>query len=192
LLTLNNRPAILQVGDQVPIIVQSATGIIDAENPTIVNSVQFRDTGIVLRATPRIGRSGMVFVDIQQEVSDAIRTTTSGIDSPTIQQRRLSTTVAVHDGESIALGGLIKRNHDYSDTGIPYLKDVPIFGKLFGATSIVGDKTELLVFLRPRIIRDPAAAREMTERLRWGLEGLGPLMEDAAHGPHAVVPAQPF
>ena len=104
LLTLNNRPAILQVGDQVPVIVQSATGIRDADDPTIVNSVQFRDTGIVLRATPRIGKSGMVFVDIHQEVSEAVETKTSGIDSPTIQQRKLSTTVAVHDGESIALG----------------------------------------------------------------------------------------
>jgi general secretion pathway protein D len=188
LLTLNNKPAILQVGDQVPIIVQSATGIRDADDPTIVNSVQFRDTGIVLRATPRIGKSGMVFVDIHQEVSDAVETTTSGIDSPTIQQRKLSTTVAVHDGESIALGGLIKRNHNYSDSGIPGLKDVPLLGKLFGATTVTGDKTELLVFLRPRIIRSPAAAREMTDQLRHGLQGLEQLMEEAGHGPHAVGP----
>jgi general secretion pathway protein D len=188
LLTLNNKPAILQVGDQVPIIVQSATGIRNADDPTIVNSVQFRDTGIVLRATPRIGKSGMVFVDIHQEVSDAVETTTSGIDSPTIQQRKLSTTVAVHDGESIALGGLIKRNHNYSDSGIPGLKDVPLLGKLFGATTVTGDKTELLVFLRPRIIRSPAAAREMTDQLRHGLQGLEQLMEEAGHGPHAVGP----
>jgi general secretion pathway protein D len=188
LLTLNNKPAILQVGDQVPIIVQSATGIRDADDPTIVNSVQFRDTGIVLRATPRIGKSGMVFVDIHQEVSDAVETTTSGIDSPTIQQRKLSTTVAVHDGESIALGGLIKRNHNYSDSGIPGLKDVPLLGKLFGATTVTGDKTELLIFLRPRIIRSPAAAREMTDQLRHGLQGLEQLMEEAGHGPHAVGP----
>lgn len=188
LLTLNNRPAILQVGDQVPIIVQSATGIRDADDPTIVNSVQFRDTGIVLRATPRIGKSGTVFVDIHQEVSDAVATTTSGIDSPTIQQRKLSTTVAVHDGESIALGGLIKRNHNYSDTGVPGLKDVPLFGKLFGSTTVTGDKTELLVFLRPRIIRNAAAAREMTDQLRRGLQGLEELVEEAAHGPHAVYP----
>jgi len=188
LLTLNNKPAILQVGDQVPIIVQSATGIRDADDPTIVNSVQFRDTGIVLRATPRIGKSGMVFVDIHQEVSDAVETTTSGIDSPTIQQRKLSTTVAVHDGESIALGGLIKRNHNYSDSGIPGLKDVPLLGKLFGSTTVTGDKTELLVFLRPRIIRSPAAAREMTDQLRHGLQGLEQLMEEAGHGPHAVGP----
>ncbi|MBL8780210.1 MAG: type II secretion system secretin GspD [Alphaproteobacteria bacterium] len=188
LLTLNNKPAILQVGDQVPIIVQSATGIRNADDPTIVNSVQFRDTGIVLRATPRIGKSGMVFVDIHQEVSDAVETTTSGIDSPTIQQRKLSTTVAVHDGESIALGGLIKRNHNYSDSGIPGLKDVPLLGKLFGSTTVTGDKTELLVFLRPRIIRSPAAAREMTDQLRTGLQGLEQLMEEAGHGPHAVGP----
>lgn len=191
LLTLNNRPAVLQVGDQVPIIVQTATGIRDALDPAIVNSVQFRDTGIVLRATPRIGKSGMVFVDILQEVSDAVETTTSNIDSPTIQQRKLSTMVAVHDGESIALGGLIKRNHNYSDSGIPVLKDIPYVGKLFGATTIIGDKTELLVFLRPRIIRNAAAAREMTDQLRHGLQGLEGLIEDASHGPYGVGPYQP-
>lgn len=186
LLTLNNRPAVLQVGDQVPIIVQSATGIRDAGDPTIVNQVQFRDTGIVLRVVPRIGKSGMVFVDIHQEVSDAVKTSTSDIDSPTIQQRKLSTTVAVQDGDSIALGGLIKRNHTYSDSGVPVLKDVPLVGKLFGTTSAVGDRTELLVFLRPRIIRNPGAAREMTDQLRRGLQGLDALLETSARNGQGV------
>lgn len=183
--TLNNRVATLQVGDQVPIVVQSATGVRDAIDPIIVNSVQFRDTGIVLRVTPRIGKSGMVFVDVQQEVSDAVRTTTSDIDSPTIQQRKLSTSVAVQDGDSIAIGGLIRRNHSYDDSGIPILKDVPVFGKLFGATNVSYDRTELLVFLRPRIIRNAAAAREMTDHLRRSLQGLDAIMEDP-DVPHAL------
>src|SRR5262249_4046835 len=115
LFTLNNKTAMLQVGDQVPVITQTAVGINqNATDPTIVNSVQFRDTGIVLRVTPRIAKSGMVYVDISQEVSDAVPTTTSGIDSPTIQQRRLATTVAVQDGSTIALGGLIRRSQSYS------------------------------------------------------------------------------
>ncbi|MFM9862312.1 MAG: type II secretion system secretin GspD [Micropepsaceae bacterium] len=179
LLTLDNKTATLQVGDQVPIITQSATGVRDANDPTIVNSVQFRDTGIVLKVTPRIGKSGMVFVDVDQEVSSAIPTTTSGIDSPTIQQRKLSNSVAVQDGDSIALGGLIRRAETYGDSGVPLLKDVPLLGKLFSNTSESSDRTELLIFLKPRIIRSPAAAREITDSLRKGLRGLDAMMTDA-------------
>ncbi len=179
LLTLDNKTATLQVGDQVPIITQSATGVRDANDPTIVNSVQFRDTGIVLKVTPRIGKSGTVFVDVDQEVSSAIPTTTSGIDSPTIQQRKLSNSVAVQDGDSIALGGLIRQSETVGEGGVPLLKDVPLLGKLFSTTSETSDRTELLIFLKPRIIRSPAAAREITESLRRGLRGLDAMMTDA-------------
>lgn len=176
LYTLNNKVATLQVGDQVPIITQSAAGVRDATDLTVVNSVQLRDTGILLRVTPRIGKSGTVFVEVKQEVSAAVETETSGIDSPTIQQRKLATTVAVQDGDSIALGGLIRDSHNYGDSGVPFLKDVPLLGKLFGTTNVTGDRTELLIFLRPRIIRSPAGAREMTDELRRGFRGLDNLL----------------
>jgi general secretion pathway protein D len=176
LMTLNNKMAMLQVGDQVPIITQTATGVRDATDPIVVNAVQLRDTGILLRVTPRIGRSGTVFVDVRQEVSNAITTDTSNIDSPTIQQRKIANTIAVQDGDSIVLGGLIRDSTSYGDSGIPVLKDVPLLGKLFGTTDIDNDRTELLVFLRPRIVRNPAAAREMTEELRNGFRGLGDLL----------------
>jgi general secretion pathway protein D len=177
LLTLNNKMAMLQVGDQVPIITQTATGVQNATDLTVVNAVQLRDTGILLRVTPRIGKSGTVFVDVRQEVSNAVPTETSTINSPTIQQRKLANTVAVQDGDSIALGGLIRDRTDYGDSGVPFLKDVPVLGKLFSTTSAIGDRTELLVFLRPRILRSPSAAREMTEELRNGFQGLGDLLE---------------
>lgn len=172
LLTLDNKTASLQFGDQVPIITQSATGITNASDSTIVNSVQFRDTGIVLKVTPRISKGGTVFVDVNQEVSSAIPTTTSGIDSPTIQQRKISSTVAVQDGDSIALGGMIRQSDTHSDSGVPVLKDIPLVGNLFSSTSKQGARTELLIFLRPRIIRNAAAAREMTDQLKRGLRGL--------------------
>ncbi len=172
LLTLNNRPANLQFGDQVPVITQTATGVRDAADPTIVNSVQLRDTGIVLKVTPRISRGGTVFVDVNQEVSSAVQTTTSGIDSPTIQQRRISSTVAVQDGDSIALGGMIRQSDTRSNSGVPVLKDIPVVGNLFSSTSSLGARTELLIFLRPRIIPNAAAAREMTEQLKRGLRHL--------------------
>ncbi len=179
LLTLDNKAASLQFGDQVPIITQTATGITNASDSTIVNSVQFRDTGIVLKVTPRISKGGTVFVDVNQEVSSAIPTTTSGIDSPTIQQRKISSTVAVQDGDSIALGGMIRQSDTHSDSGVPVLKDIPVVGNLFSSTSNQGARTELLIFLRPRIIRNAAAAREMTDQLKRGLRGLEVLTSPA-------------
>ncbi len=172
LLTLNNKPANLQFGDQVPVVTQTATGIRDAADPTIVNSIQLRDTGIVLKVTPRISRGGTVFVDVNQEVSSAVQTTTSGIDSPTIQQRRISSTVAVQDGDSIALGGMIRQSDTRSNSGVPVLRDIPVVGNLFSSTSNQGARTELLIFLRPRIIPNAAAAREMTDELKRGLRYL--------------------
>jgi general secretion pathway protein D len=171
-LTLNNRPATLQAGDQVPVIVQSATSVVDAANPTIVNSVQFRDTGVVLKVTPRIGKGGAVFIDISQEVSDAVPTITSGIDSPTIQQRRIASSVAIQDGETVALGGMIRSNVTTDESGVPVLKDVPVFGNLFKSTEESQRRTELLIFIRPQIIRSGGDARAMTEDLKAGLVGL--------------------
>jgi general secretion pathway protein D len=180
LLTLDNKTALLQFGDQVPIITQSAAGVRNDNELTLVNSVQFRDTGIVLRVTPRISKGGTVFVEVNQEVSSAIPTTTSGIDSPTIQQRKISSTVAVQDGDSIALGGMIRQSDTNSDSGVPVLKDIPVVGNLFSSTSKTGARTELLIFLRPRIIRNSAAAREMTDQLKRALRGLDALQGGGA------------
>ncbi len=158
--------ATLQVGEQ------TATGIRDANDPTIVNSVQFRDTGIVLRVTPRIGKSGMVFVDVNQEVSSAIPTTTSGIDSPTIQQRRFESTVAVANGETVALGGLIRANRTRGRSGVPILSAIPLLGAPFRNTTTTVRRTELIVFLTPRILRSSSDAVEETQDFVNRLERL--------------------
>jgi general secretion pathway protein D len=107
LMVLDNRTATLQVGDQVPVVTQTAVSTIDPDAP-IVNSVELRDTGVILKVTPRVNEGGRVMLDIEQEVSDVVETRTSGIDSPTIQQRKIKTSVAVDNGETIALGGLIR------------------------------------------------------------------------------------
>jgi general secretion pathway protein D len=182
LLTLDNRAATLQVGDQVPVITQSAVAIGEVARPTVVNSVQFRDTGIVLRVTPRVGKGGTVYIEINQEVSDAVPTTTSGIDSPTIQQRKIATSVAVQDGETMALGGLIRRSQSGGDSGVPVLKDVPLLGSLFKTESESSGRTELLIFIRPRIVNDAATARAVTEELKMGLGSLEALIGGQAPG----------
>ena len=153
LLVLNNREAQLQIGDQVPVAVQSALSTGSPGAP-IVNSVEFRDTGVILRVTPRVNQSGLVLMDIAQEVSDVVPTTTSGIDSPTIQQRKITSTVAVHSGETIALGGLIRDRKSKSRSGVPFLARIPLLGGLFRSTNDTGGRTELIVLITPRVIRD--------------------------------------
>jgi general secretion pathway protein D len=111
LMVLDNKTARLQIGDQVPITTQTATSTVTA-NTAIVNSITMQDTGVILSVTPRINESGRVQLEIEQEVSAVVKTTTSNIDSPTIQQRRVSDTVVVNDGEVPALGGMIQeQNH---------------------------------------------------------------------------------
>ncbi len=174
LMVLDNQSALLNVGDQVPIATQSAVSTVDTLD-TVVNSIEYRDTGVVLEITPRVNANGLVVLDIIQEVSDVIETTTSEIESPTIQQRRIETTVAVQSGETAALGGLIRDNRSDSVNGIPVLSDIPIFCNLFNTTSETVLRTELLVLITPRVIHDAREATEAMEELRARMTGLAPL-----------------
>ncbi|MDJ0929789.1 secretin N-terminal domain-containing protein [Breoghania sp.] len=115
LMVLDNRKAVLRIGDQIPIATQQAVDT--TETNTIVNSIELKDTGIILSVVPRVNDSGRVILDIEQEVSDVVRTTTSDIDSPTIRQRKVNTTVVVKDGDSLALGDLIQQRADVSSSG---------------------------------------------------------------------------
>lgn len=171
LMVLNNQTATLQVGDQVPIATQSAVGV-GAPGTPIVNAIQFRDTGVILKVTPRVNEGGLVLLDINQEVSDVAKTTTSTIDSPTIQQRKLSSSISVGNGETIALGGLIRDRQSGGNSGLPLLKDVPFLGHLFRSDSQGSTRTELLVLLTPRVVRSPADIRRVTEELREKLRGI--------------------
>lgn len=174
LLVLDHQTAALQVGDQVPIVSQSATNVITS-TATIVNSVQYVNTGVVLEVTPRVNTSGLVTLDIDQSVSEANATTTSNINSPTITQRRVVTSVIVKDGETVALGGLILDNQTNGRQGIPVLSDIPIVGNLFGTTTKNVGRTELLVLLTPRIVRNSGDARSMTDELRNRMRAVKPL-----------------
>lgn len=165
LMVLNNREASLQIGDQVPIAVQSSVGVTDPNAP-IVNAVQFRDTGVILKITPRVNKNGLVLLDVEQEVSDVIPTTTSGIDSPTIQQRKISSTIAVRSGETIALGGLIRDNRSRTRSGVPLLARLPLFGPLFRSTDTSTRRTELIIMITPRVIRDDEESAVVMEELR--------------------------
>jgi len=171
IITLDNQTATLQVGDQVPIVTQSAVSV-DNPNAPIVNSVQFRDTGILLTVTPRINDGNMVILEVSQEVSNAVPTLTSGIDAPTIQQRRFDSAVTIADGETLALGGLIRTTKTLGDTGVPILKDIPLIGNAFSGKSDSRSRTELVIFLTPHVIRSSDDARQATEHMQDRLQRL--------------------
>jgi general secretion pathway protein D len=154
LMVLNNRQAQLQIGDQVPIAVQSAVSTVGSSSP-LVNTVQLHDTGVILRVTPRANKSGRVLLEVSQEVSDVVPNKTSGIDSPTIQQRKLQSVVTVESGDTIALGGLIRDSRTRTRGGLPYLRRIPVLGTLFGSTNKNSTRTELIVLITPKIIRSP-------------------------------------
>ena len=174
LLVLDHQTAGLTVGAQVPIVTQSAQSVVTTGAP-VVNSVDYRNTGVILQVTPRVNSSGLVSLDIDQEVSDVAPTTSSTIDSPTINDRHIISSVVVKDGETIALGGLISENRNDSKTGVPVLSDIPWVGPLFRSTDRSVGRKELLVMLSPRIVRNSNDAAAMTNDLLAGMRTIQPL-----------------
>ncbi len=168
-MVLDNKTAVLQVGDKVPITTQSAMSVLTPGAP-VVNSVQYQDTGVILSVTPRVADNGRVTLNVEQEVSDVTKTTSSGIDSPTIQQRKIKTTVAVNDGESLALGGLIQDRKTTEKGQVPILGDMPVIGAAFRDKTDTIDRTELLILITPRVVRDASEARNVTDEFRQRLD----------------------
>ena len=164
LLVLSNETARLQVGDVVPIITQSATNAVTS-NSTIVNNITYKETGVVLEVTPRVNSGGYVTMDVNQSVSTVANTTTSNIDSPTFQQRRLNSTISVKTGETILLGGMIQQNDNRESQGIPVLNEIPGIGSLFGSHTNGAGRTELIMLLTPHVIANEAESRSLTGRI---------------------------
>jgi general secretion pathway protein D len=171
LMVLDNQTAELQVGSDVPVATQQALAV--TGDAPLVNTIQFRETGIILRVTPRVNPGGLVIMEIEQEVSTVV----PGADplTPTIQQRRILSTIAVQSGETVVLGGLIQDNRTRAKSGVPFLQDIPLLGELFSTTSDVDIRTELLVVITPRVVGSPEEARAVTEELRRKMPAVVPL-----------------
>lgn len=182
LMVVDNEEARLQIGDEVPIATQQVVDTADPDAP-VVNTISFRDTGIILTVRPRVSSSGQVALDIEQEVSSVSNTTTSGIDSPTISQRRIETSVVVSDGQTIALGGLIEEGRNQTNSKVPVAGDVPIVGALFRGRSDVIQKTELLILITPQVIRDGRESRSVTDELRGRMTGADGLIQNGISKP---------
>ena len=181
---VDNQPATLRVGDEVPVSTQQAQ-IISNSNTPILNSIQFRATGVILKVTPRVNSSGLVTMDVEQEISqvapNADGTTTTSL-TPTISQRRISSTVAVYSGQTVVLGGLISEQDNRDKKSVPLLNSVPVLGDLIGRTQFTNKRTELIVFIKPQVIRNSSDASEVSEELRSKLKSMA--FEPVPQDPH--------
>lgn len=175
LLVLNNQTASLQVGDEVPIATEQSQSTLTSNAP-VINSIEYQNTGVILKVTPRVNADGLVTMDVSQEVSDVSTTTSSTLNSPTISERLISSSVAIHDGQTVALGGLISDNRTKGRSGIPFLQNIPYLGTLFSTTNNSVNRTELLVLLTPHVVSDEYQAQAITNELRSKLAGTLPAL----------------
>ena len=171
LVTTSGTSASIQVGSQVPIITtqQTAPSGTVAGTSNILQDVQYRSTGISLNIKPTINSSRRVELNVVQEVSSASANNISKVDSPIIQQRSIQTNLSLSDGETALLGGLISENFNSGDTGVPYLKDIPILGNLFKNQSKSLTRTELIILLTPYIVDGPETARAVRDAFKMQL-----------------------
>lgn len=160
----DGKTASLVVGTEVPIVTSENTSqVITSGSTGIIRAIQYRKTGVSIDITPMVQAKNVVTLEINQEVSEAQTNDTSKIDSPLILNRALSTEVVASDGQTIVLGGLIKEKESGTINKIPILGDIPYLGYLFKTNSISTERTELVLMITPRIIRNTQQIDEMRD-----------------------------
>jgi general secretion pathway protein D len=173
LVVVDNGEATLEVGDQVPISTGSAT-VLSANN-AVVNTVDYKNTGIILHVQPRVNSNGSVLLNIDQEISAVEPPTGSSANTqnltPTISERKVTSEISVVSGQTVLLAGLIQDQQEKSREGVPILNQLPFVGAAFGTTGKSQMRTELIIFIQPQIIRDGVDAATIAEELRSKMRG---------------------
>jgi general secretion pathway protein D len=167
LVVVDNGDASFEVGDQVPVTTGSATVL--SSNNAIVNTVDYVNTGVILHVQPHVNYNGSVLLDIDQLVSTVPQNNTSL--TPTISQREVKSSISVVSGQTVLLAGMIQDQQQKSRSGVPLLSQLPYVGAAFGTTGKSDVRTELIMFIRPTIIRDGADAAMVAEELRSKMRG---------------------
>ncbi|MGN1287145.1 MAG: type II secretion system secretin GspD [Bradyrhizobium sp.] len=168
LVVINNQVATLQVGDVVPVSTGSAT-VLTTSN-TVVNTIDYRNTGIILKVSPRVSVNGTVRLDIEQEISNVPQSSTVNL-TPTVSERRVKSQISVANGQTVLLAGLISEQQSGARNALPVLDQIPGLGDAFGHQSNGTQRTELIIFIRPQIIRNGSDAQTVAEELRSKLRG---------------------
>jgi type II secretory pathway component GspD/PulD (secretin) len=176
-LAQNNQEAYILVGSERPFVQVSQA--VPQGQTTVIQTVQYRDVGTRLTITPTINEDGYVNLAVTQEVSAA--TTETQFDAPVISTREAQTQLFARNGQTVVLGGLVDTQEDKRRSGIPFLRDIPILGFLFGSTQETTTNSELFLFLTPYIV----ATDDDADRIREQIESRGGLLKD-------VVPIEPL
>jgi len=180
LMVLNNQKAKINVGDQVPISTGSTTiplgGGVGGNSGAISNSIQYKDTGVTLEVTPRVNANGLVIMKLKQVVSNVVPVSKTDaetqVQSPTINKKEVSSSVAVADGETIVLGGLISDDITDNKKGVPFFYQLPIIGPLFGATTKNDIKSELVILITPRVVKGKQDSRVISNEFKRKLTSI--------------------
>lgn len=164
ILTMANVQAQIQIGQLFPVVTTFFPGTVGTP-PQI--STEMRSIATTLQVTPRVNNAGYIVMDIVQTIDDLGGTVQqAGFTQPIINNRVARTSVMVKDGQTVVIGGIMRDRIQTIKAGIPLLKDIPLLGELFSRTERAKERTELMVFITPRIIRQPEELRQFTERQR--------------------------
>ncbi len=169
-LATDNRPARIQVGREIPVLSSQSQSTV-GDSP-IVNSVQYRNTGVILTIIPQVNSQGLVHLQVKQEVSDVGAPSFGNTNSPSFTTRDAETTAVVQDGDTLAIGGIISDTTRRDRAGIPYLMDLPVVGRLFGTTNDTTDRTELVMLITPHVVRNRDEAQVVTEAFKDKVYGV--------------------
>jgi general secretion pathway protein D len=171
ILAVNNREARIVVGSRIPFVASTRLG-----DFAVDRSVQYEDVGTTLTIIPTINQDDYVSVQILQEVNSLTnQVIAAALNAPVISTREASTRAIIRDGQTVVIGGLIGDSRDYLDSGIPFLKDIPLIGYLFKRRSEITSRTELAIFVTPYIVRSDADADAIRERIRSRMDTIPPI-----------------
>jgi general secretion pathway protein D len=177
ILAVDNKEARIEVGDEVPIVTSEYIPLdLDSSDSSTSRSVEYRSTGIILTVTPRINERGLVAMDVSQEVSKVDDTVNYGVDSPVISNRKAQTSLVVQDGQTIIIGGLIVDAGGDKQSGVPFLSEIPLIGRLFGTTGTKNEKLELVLLITPHVITNFEEVDLITDEFQSKLNSITKLI----------------
>ena len=202
-MTSENKKAVINVSRSVPIITGQQTSTVSTPGTTagttstsitaggVNQTVEYRDAGVILTVTPRIGERGTVALDVKQEVN-AVGPNFPPTNSPSFDKREAETSVVLLNNQTLVLGGLIQDKVTVDDRGIPLLKDIPLIGRLFGFKGRAVEKTELLLLITPRVIGTALDAARITDEMRGTTKELDETIRNAPRAPTSPPPPAPM
>jgi general secretion pathway protein D len=204
-MTSENKKAVVNVSTSIPIVTSQQTGTLAtpattagttstvATTGSLNQTVEYRDAGVVLTVTPRIGERGTVALDVKQEVND-IGAAEPPTGSRRINKREAETSVVLLNNQTLVLGGLIQDRRETTDRGIPILSKIPFIGFFFSFKQRISDKRELILLITPRVVGTPLDAQRITEQMRRATPDLDEAVRNSPRRPLTppnVPPAAP-